>query len=308
MLDRSLALEVEAAASEMARRAGELVHARFGRALEVEYKGEGKSDPVTSADVESQALLTEAIVSRFPDHGIVGEEDKEEARGSCPEFLWVLDPLDGTTNFLNGLPVYAVSIGVLHRGWPVAGALFVPWPGKEPGVVLQAHRGGGAKLDGEPLILPPEDRPHQSRITGLPGSFGGQFRPTRELVERLGQVRMTGSAVYELAMAACGVLQYVVLGAPRLWDMAGGALIVQEAGGTVVRRSRRTRQWEALDTCGPSWDGGPPSLSQVRGWVRPLIAGGPRAVEYAAANLRARRSLRSRARRAFRRLARRWRR
>ena len=155
LVDEGLAKEIEARAVEMARGAGKILQSRFSGPLEVEYKDDKKEqDPVTSADKESQAYLSEYIASHFPDHGIVGEEGSQEDESPAPEFLWILDPLDGTTNFLNGLPIYAVSIGVLHRGNPVAGALFIPWPGKKDGVVLHARKGGGAGNGRRACIYP----------------------------------------------------------------------------------------------------------------------------------------------------------
>ena len=109
------------------------------------------------------------------------------------DVLWVLDPLDGTTNFLNGLPVYAVSIGVLYRGTPVAGALFVPWPGSNGGVVLHARRGGGARMEDEALSVLDGDAPEAGRLTGLPASFGARFRVGSGLRRQPGEVRVTGS-------------------------------------------------------------------------------------------------------------------
>ena len=94
---------------------------------------------------QTQAYLAAEITRRFPEHGILGEEATEEEKQSeepARDTLWVLDPLDGTTNFLNGLPVFASSIGVIHRGRPVAAALYIPWPADGGGFVLHCRRGG----------------------------------------------------------------------------------------------------------------------------------------------------------------------
>ena len=107
--DQTLA-EIEAFAVEIAAEAGKILGRHFGRSLKIEYKDKRESDPVTDADHESQSFLVEAITKRFPEHGILGEEDDEEKQedtSPAPDFLWVLDPLDGTKNFLHGLPIYA---------------------------------------------------------------------------------------------------------------------------------------------------------------------------------------------------------
>jgi myo-inositol-1(or 4)-monophosphatase len=304
-VDEGLVMEIEARAVEMARGAGGILQGRFGRPLEVEYKDDKKEqDPVTSADKESQAYLSESIARHFPDHGIVGEEDSREDEAPVPEFLWILDPLDGTTNFLNGLPIYAVSIGVLHRGNPIAGALFIPWSGESGGVVLHARKGGGAWMDEKAISIPESETVKANRLTGLPASFGSRFRLGKDLGRRVGEVRITGSIAYELALTALGAFQYVVFGGPRIWDVAGGAIIVMEAGGAVMARSGKRRRWEPLTYLGPSWESGPPTMKEVRNWVAALIVANVHIAPFVGANLQGRHPLSARVARLMRRLRR----
>ena len=126
--DEALLADIETYAADIVRGAGAILNSHFGRSLDVEYKDEKKRDPVTNADMESQEFLTQAITHRFPDHGILAEEDQKQEDSPAKDFVWVLDPLDGTKNFMAGLPVYACSIGVVHRSVPIVGAVFVPWP------------------------------------------------------------------------------------------------------------------------------------------------------------------------------------
>ena len=288
--DENLLVDIEAEAAEMTRHAGEILLGHFGTDIEVEYKDEKKQrDPVTKADTESQEYLCSSISRSFPDHGIVGEEGPKEEDEPVKDFLWVLDPLDGTTNFINGLPIYAVSVGVLHRGTPVAGAIFIPWPGGNGGVVLHARKGGGAWMDGERISIVPEgtgsEGPEPNRLVGLPGSFGASFKIGKGLRRRVGEPRVTGSIAYELAMAAREVFQYVVIGGPRIWDVAAGVLIVAEAGSLVMVRPRGARRWEPLTCLGPSWEQRRPTEKEVRSWVGSLIVGNKTAVPVVAANL-----------------------
>lgn len=104
--DPALFAEIEESAATWAREAGHLLLARFRTALAVEYKSKGRQDPVTEADREAERFLHTAIHARFPDHGVLGEEGAEAAQGA--PFVWVLDPLDGTTNYINGLPLWCV--------------------------------------------------------------------------------------------------------------------------------------------------------------------------------------------------------
>ncbi|MYC34016.1 MAG: inositol monophosphatase [Chloroflexi bacterium] len=294
---------IESAAVEFAQGAGDLLAGYFGRVISVEYKDKAQQDPVTAADKETQAYLERRIAARFPTHGILGEEDDASADGdtTAADFLWVLDPLDGTTNFMNGLPVYASSIGVLHRGIPVAGAVYIPWPASSltgasgSGIVVHCRAGGGAFAVGsngvrEPVSVYQTDKLRGDRLVGLPGSFGASTRVGKGLKgQPLGQLRVTGSIAYELAMTAMGVLQFAVIGAPRMWDMLGGAIAVQEAGGAVMTRLPGRKQWHPMESLAPTWDDKPPTMAELRKWVAPLVAANPTLAPLIANNLHQRR-------------------
>lgn len=309
--------DIEAHAVKIARHAGGILRGHFERALKVEYKDDRQSDPVTNADYESQRYLQDAIAARFPSHGVLGEEDDAARREAAdkqpaPDFVWVLDPLDGTRNFLSGLPLYACSIGVLHKGAPVAAAVFLPWPANGGGIVLHARKGGGAYADGAPISVWAGAEPAGNRLVTLPGGFGAMFGVRSELRPKIGELRMSGSIAYELAMAAKGVTQYTLTTAPFLWDAAGGALLVMEAGGVALQGVRRKRlglqtgavSWEALESFAPDWSSGKTTMRELREWRAPLLLGSPGVARYVAANLRGR----SRIAAGVRRRVRRWRR
>ena len=289
------AAAIEAAAVEFAQGAGALLSRHFGNVISVEYKDKAQQDPVTAADKETQAYLVEQIARRFPTHGILGEEDDPTTADrddrTAPDFLWVLDPLDGTTNFMNGLPVYASSIGVLHRGRPLVGAVYIPWPTEtSSGVVVHGRTGGGAFADSEPVSVYQTEKPRGDRLIGIPGSFGASTRVGKGLKgQPLGQPRVTGSIAYELAMTAMGVMQFAIIGAPRMWDMLGGALAVQEAGGTVMTRLAGRKEWHTMDSLVPTWDEKPPTMAELRKWVAPLVAANPTLAPLIAHNLHQRR-------------------
>ena len=307
-LDHGQILEIESHAVELARGAGEILAGHFGRRIEVEFKDDKQRDPVTAADKSTQAYLAAEITRRFPGHGILGEEATEEEKQSeepSRDTLWVLDPLDGTTNFLNGLPVFASSIGVIHRGRPVAAALYIPWPADGGGFVLHCRKGGGTRIaplvsnggaDDEPVKVLETEQPIPNRLIGLPGYFGVSNRFTGGLAGKEGEPRTTGSIAYELAMTARGVMQYGIFGAPRMWDMAGGALAVQEAGGTVMTRFKGEREWHPLESLVPTWDEKTPTMKELRAWVAPLVAGNNHLAPLIANNVRRRFSLRAKLR------------
>ena len=283
-----LAREIADFAAQLARGAGDLLLDHFGRRITVEYKDEAQRDPVTSADKACQEFLSTEIAKRFPEHGILGEEDPEEAGADtpAPDLVWVLDPLDGTTNFLNGLPVYASSIGVLHRGKPLAGALFIPWPKAGGGFVLQCCQGRGCFADDEPVSVYESDQPGSNRLVGLPGSFFQTAGFRSKIHGNAGEMRITGSIAYELAMTACGVMQYSIFGAPRMWDMLAGALAVIEAKGTVMTRFGREKRWHPLEALVPDWETKQPSFKELRNWTAPLVAGNSKVAPLIAENIR----------------------
>ena len=305
--------QIEARAVEFARQAGLILTGYFGTPLPVEYKDKNASDPVTLVDREVQEYLISAISEQYPDHGVIGEEDSEQEDSVAPDWVWVLDPLDGTKNFVNGMPVFSCSIGVLYRGAPVVGALFISWPSQAGGVVMHARKGGGAFMEGDPISVYQSDEPRAGSLVTLPGSFGATYRFRKPMRGKIGDVRITGSIAYELAMTARGVLQYSMTAVPRLWDVAGGTLLVMEAGGVVMMGRRAAGRvvlspgqikWEPFEAFTPAWRSGTTSMNELRHWSAPLVLGSPGVARYVTANLRSRPTFRRRLSRAVRRLKR----
>ena len=180
----------------------------------------------------------------------------------------------------------------------MVGAVYLPWPGASGGgAVLRCRAGGGARLDDTPVSVYPTERPRGDRLVGLPGSFGATTRLGKGLKgQPLGQLRVTGSIAYELALTAVGSLQFAVIGAPRLWDMLGGALAVQEAGGVVMTRLAGSKGWHPLELVVPGWESRTPTMGELRRWVAPLVAANPTLAPLVAQNLHPRRRLVQRAR------------
>ncbi len=316
-IDEALLKQIEDHATLIAREAGAILARHFGGSLDVQYKDEKNTDPVTNADKETQEYLEKAIAKEFPDHGILGEEQEgddaeKETAGKVPakDFLWVLDPLDGTKNFLAGLPLFASSIGVMHRGVPIAAAVYLPWPTEGGGVVLHARKGGGAFADDKPISVVESDEPKGNGMVTLPGGFRMMFRFKKPMQGKVGDVRMTGSIAYELAMVAKGVTQFTVTTAPKLWDAAGGVLLVQEAGGLVMRGYRtrgalglsRGIRWEPMEALVTDWRSGETTMKQLRDWSAITFLGNPKIVRYATSNIGTRSTLRWRLRHALRRV------
>ena len=294
-----LLAEMESLAASMAQQGGAILAGHFARlgALGVRYKDKRRRDPVTDADTECQRFLVDAISERFPEHGILGEEeeDKERESAPAPDMVWVLDPLDGTRNFLNGLPVYACSVGVMHRGAPVAGAVYIPWPG-EGGLVLRARRGGGAFAAGEPIGVYSRPDTDPARLVTLPAYFGAAYAFREPMRRKVGELRNLGSIAYDMAMVAMGVTQYAITTGPHLWDVAGGLAVASEAGARIMLGHRRNRllglaqstRWERAESLLPAWRGGQTTMSDLRRWVMPIALGNPALIERVTSGLRTR--------------------
>ena len=292
--DAQLLSEVEQVAVDAASGAGKILTGYFGSLADVDYKDERRTDPVTRADTETEEYVAGVVRERFPDHGVLGEEGTGDDDSPAPDFVWAIDPLDGTNDFVAGLPIFASSIGVLYRGVPVAGAVYVPWPGKAAGRIFHARRGGGAFADDERLA-PLTSEAGDGRLAAVPGSFRSAFRVDRAARDRVGEVRTLGSIAYELAMVAAGVVRYIFIARTSLWDCAAGAAIVAEAGGEVRVGRWTPRPWPMAPALGlersdalVDWTGAP-TLSGLRKWKSPLIVGRPDVVPDLAAAIKLRR-------------------
>ena len=259
---------LEALAAEMARLAGAEITAALGRTLAVRYKGDEAAeaaarDPVSEVDHAAETLIRARLAEAAPGHDIIGEEI-DERPGRDHDWVWAIDPVDGTANFVNGLPLFAASIGVLHRGRPVVGALWCSASHALRAGVYSAREGGALAFDGAPFE--PAARPDvRRRLVGLPDG-GGPDLPF--------DARRTGSAAIECAFVAAGLLAAARFATPNLWDVAGGAALVLAAGGEV--RVGGGDGWEPLERFeAPSGD--------LARWGRPMILGEPGAVAALAA-------------------------
>ena len=229
MYDELLATAVDAA------RLGGGVLLRYFGSGDLDVRTKAENDFVTRADGESERLIVDEIQHRFPDHAVLGEEGGLQPASAGAEFQWILDPLDGTTNFLQGLPIFCVSIACRRGTEVVAGVVCEPLTGK----LFSAARGGGAFQGDQRLRV--------SSRQGLKGAFlatGYPFRAKaaldvylavfREVFMEARAVRRCGAAALDLAHTAAGVYDGFFEFRLSPWDIAAGALFIEEAGGVLV--------------------------------------------------------------------------
>jgi len=216
----------------IAREAGALLMSYFDRHIKIEYKGD--VDLVTAADRASEKLIVERLQARWPQHGIVGEEGTRSDTGA--EYRWFVDPLDGTTNFAHGYPVFCISIALARKDDQLeAGVLFDPTRDE----LFAAEHGQGGSLNGKPLHVSKTARLADSILgTGFPSQKRHQnpnIHFYQQLTLRSHGVRRAGSAALDLANVAAGRFDGFWEFNLNPWDTAAGVLMVQEAGGIVTR-------------------------------------------------------------------------
>ena len=278
--------DLAAASVRMARGAGVVLQRYQPGGTRVDYKGKKATDPVTEADLKVEEYLRGEISREFPDHGIVAEESADGGVANA-DFMWAVDPLDGTANFAAGMPLYAVSIGLLYKGVPVVGSLFLPSTFAGDGV-YHARVGGGSFVEGEPLKVVSKSLLQPSGLASIPASYGRGFSFKRERGKSLGEVRIMGSIACEMAMVASGVFQYALFTGSHIWDVAAGVVLIREAGGEVLEwRSGRWRPFQDFVVAPQQTDEG--RSQAFRRWGTPLLTGPPEIVTYLASRTQVRR-------------------
>ena len=291
-LESGLLIDLHATACRAAAKAGALVATRFGGSLQVSSKVDevGKS-LVTDVDRESQRLITEIVAERFPDHMVLGEEDAHENEPAAREFVWAVDPIDGTTNFINGLPIHAISVAALHRGRPVAGAVWAPWPRVGGYTMFHGYLSGGAWRDKQRLTIKTPDNdgePTAGRLSGLSLGLPFTYRVGQPFRRRHGEPRSCGSATLEVCMVAAGIMEFSVTGPAQIWDFAAATLLVSEAGGVTLATDERGA-WAPFTGWGASYAFDQETSRRMRSWRKQLICASPKTAAFIAANLKPRR-------------------
>jgi myo-inositol-1(or 4)-monophosphatase len=221
---------VREAAVEAARAGGAILRESYGRVRSVRFKGE--IDLVTEVDVRAERTIADLIRARFPSHRILAEEGT--LGGDDPAHRWVIDPLDGTTNYAHGLPIFCVSVAYELEGRVAVGAIYDP----NLDELFVAAAGGGATLNGQPIAVSETDELRRALLTtGFP--YDRRLLPTAlaqfsALSGQAQAVRRIGSAALDLAWVAAGRFDGYWESVVSPWDVAAGWLIAAEAGARVT--------------------------------------------------------------------------
>ncbi|MCD9189576.1 MAG: inositol monophosphatase [Pyrinomonadaceae bacterium] len=220
-------------AMETARDAGQILLEKYGRKINISKKGD--INLVTEADLASEKLIIERIKSHYPKHSILAEESGEAVViGGENTWKWIIDPLDGTTNFAHGYPAFCVNIALEHEGEIVVAVTFDPTRNE----MFSAEKGNGAFLNNRRIYVSETEKLSESLlVTGFPYNFKEKENFARHLTDFLlfsRGVRRDGSAAIDMAYVACGRFDGFWEEGLNPWDVAAGKLLIEEAGGKVT--------------------------------------------------------------------------
>ena len=232
-----------AVAINTAAKAGQWIKSKMGDISRIDTKFSSQ-DLVTEVDKGSEKLIRNLIMTHFPDHSILGEEGVEpgpEASAKAlqamseEEYLWIVDPIDGTTNFVHGFPFFSVSIALAHKGEIIVGVVYDPSRDE----LFVAEKGKGAYMHGKKTAVSLDGQLSSSLVaTGLPADRNGalpiNLKGIQALSPKVRNLRIAGSAALHLAYVASGRLSGFWEIGLNAWDIAAGALLIQESGGKVT--------------------------------------------------------------------------
>ena len=213
-------------------RAGKFLLGEFGKVEKEEIETKSLNSLVSYADKEAEKILVEGLAKCLPGSVFLTEEKTTEQKSGT--YQWIIDPLDGTTNFLHRIPIFAVSVGLRHEGEIILGIVYDP----NRSECFYAWKGGGAFLNGKPIKVKDNDNLADSLVaTGFP-YYDFEYTPEylkilEELMQNTRGLRRPGSAAIDLAYTACGRFDAFYEYNLQVWDVAAGLLLVREAGGVL---------------------------------------------------------------------------
>jgi len=212
-----------------AKEAGEILVKNFGKVSKIKAKKEGGL--VTNADLEAERKIINLIRKKYPGHSILSEENGK-IKGD-PEYRWIIDPLDGTHNYVRGIKIFGVSIALEHKGKVILGVIYIPFGNQ----LYLAQKGEGSYLNGKKIRVSQRKLKEASMIYDSSISLDREkiiVKNLEKLAKRVFNLRMFGSSARSLSYIAEGKVDFEVEYNDKPWDFSAGALIVEEAGGKVT--------------------------------------------------------------------------
>ncbi len=232
-------------AVKAARRAGNVITRNMDQLHRLRVEAKGRADFVSAVDRDAEVEIVDSLLRAYPEHGIIAEEGSEKAG---TEYDWIIDPLDGTTNFLQGVPHFCVSIAARREGVIEHAVIFDPVRNE----LFTASRGEGAQLNDRRIRVSPRTRIDRAvAATGFSYKSANRIDPwlatIRDVTLKTSGMRRAGSAALDLAYVACGRVDAFWEMDLNLWDIAAGTLLVEEAGGLVCDFAGEQQHLESGD-------------------------------------------------------------
>lgn len=220
-------------------------------------------NPVTQIDLNSQDLIVRKIKSNFPDHEILGEEGKEEKKVKS-NFLWIIDPIDGTKNFINQIPLFCVSIAIMYKDEIIGGAVGLPW---ENNSVIYAFKGKGITSNFlQKNTQKIQEYPVPGILSFAPTYFNLSYVIKNEFYKKSGELRNLGSAAAEIALVANGNAQLALSGYAFCWDFAAAWILIKESKKSIFWGNMNKNIWEDVNPWKKYFSDGFYDLEKLKKW------------------------------------------
>jgi len=253
----------------------------------IDYKIKDKNiiagdNPVTEIDLKTQNLIISKIHSNFPKHAILGEEG-ESKKFVESDYLWIIDPIDGTKNFINALPLYSVSIAVMFQGNIIAGAIGLPWKNN---FIISAYKGSGLQSTSPKRYVVENSKPSAGLITFAPTYFQRSYGIKRNFLQSSGEIRNLGSTAAELALVANGNAQLSLSGYAFVWDFAAAWLLVKESNKKIFFGNMNDNKWQDINPWEKYYNNGLYELDKLKNWRGKFLACQKEHVEFLLDNIK----------------------
>ncbi len=286
-MDKSFTKKLKNVLLEASNAASEFVINNFEGDFDVFNKGiiEGEN-LVTSIDKKSQEIVYEVMIKNFPDHVLLGEEESEYNEKKTKDWMWIVDPIDGTTNYVNKLSIFAISIAILFKGTPVASSITIPSI-KNKKTIMYAIKDQGTWINNKKININHSfDVPKKGILSVTPKWLKNKFTLSDKLIGNLGEIRNIGSTCYELFLVANNQMQYAISGYAHTWDFAAGILLIKEAGGSVMKYSEKENKFINFEGWSKGYLNDEETYSSMQNWKGLILSGNKKIVNHISNNIK----------------------
>ncbi len=263
-MDKELKAQIKYTLIECIEESLNLIRKSSKEILKIKDKNEITGDnPVTQIDLDSQNLIINNINKKFPNHEILGEEGKEEKIVKS-DFLWIIDPIDGTKNFINQIPFFCVSIAIVYKGEIIGGAVGLPW---EKNSIIYAMKNEGISSNfSQKNYQDLKKYPVAGILSFAPTYFNLSYIVKNQFYKNSGELRNLGSAAAEMALVANGNAQLALSGYAFCWDFAAAWILIKESKKSIFYGNMKKNIWEDINPWKKYYDDGYYNLELLKKW------------------------------------------